>query len=83
MTTIRAQNGYAKKSRPNFKESIAGYAVGNVASLASIPVGTAVVSKMSKMATSLNPTEISTLNQASETILNTTGLKSKVSKLLI
>ena len=77
MTTIRAQNGYAKKSRPNFKESIAGYAVGNVASLASIPVGTAVVSKMSKMATSLNPTEISTLNQASETILNTTGLKSK------
>ena len=64
-----------KKGGLNFKESVAGFAAGSAASVASLPIGIPIINKMGKIASTLNPSEINSLNQASETILNTTGLK--------
>jgi hypothetical protein len=64
-----------KKNKPNFKESVAGVAASQIIPMSSIGIGIPVINKMSKIATNLTQAEIDSLNKASETILNTTGLK--------
>ena len=75
MRISKIQNIENKKTKPNFKESVAGVAASQIIPISSMAIGIPVINKMSKIATSLTQTEINNLNQASETILNTTGLK--------